>query len=392
MANTNEQKQVNQDKSARQKVPTIAVTCGDPNGIGYEILLKALSDPHISEICTPIIYGNLSHIKAIAPTLGEEYAGTTIHPIRNAADATPNMLNIINCYPDTLTLQRGVKTQEGGEAAYLSLSTAVRDINDGKIDLLLTAPINKANIQSDKFRYSGHTEYLTAEFGKGKDALMMMVSDMMRVALVCNHVPLSRVPEYITEERITHKLEILNQTLQQDFTIRRPRIAVLALNPHAGDNGLLGKEEIETIVPAIKKAFDNGIYAFGPYSADGFFGAGEYVHFDAVLAMYHDQGLIPFKSLDMNGVNYTAGLDIIRTSPDHGTAYSLAGKNVADPTSFSHALYMAIDIFHTRNRNKQIAANPLPKQQVEPTQAPYIPPFVPFVPPKNEPTDEQKKE
>lgn len=309
--------------------PTIAITAGDPNGVGYEVIIKALADSHISEICNPIVYGNANVAKQHMLKLDEEYRGIK--------------LNIVKCYDD-MEVKFGVSTREAGAAAYASLEAAVRDIKAGKIQALVTAPINKENIQSDKFQFSGHTEFLTHHFGEGRDSLMMMVSEMMRIALVCNHVPISKVPQMITEERILRKLNVLNNTLKEKFTIERPRIAVLALNPHAGDNGLIGTEEKEIIKPAIDKAMEEGIYAFGPYSADGFFGSGKYTHFDAVLAMYHDQGLIPFKSLDMNGVNYTAGLDVVRTSPDHGTAYDLAGKNQADAMSFVHALYMAIDL------------------------------------------------
>lgn len=331
------------------KKPYIAITAGDPNGVGYEVIIKAIADPHIAEICTPVVYGNWEVAKQHMRTLDEEY--------RNVK------LNIVKCYDDNLPIKFGVSTKEAGAASLSSLEHAVADIKAGKIQALVTAPINKENIQSDKFRFSGHTEFLTHHFGNGQDSLMMMVSDMMRVALVTNHTPIAKVASMITEERILRKLTLLNKTLQNDFSIRRPRIAVLALNPHAGDNGLLGTEEQTIIKPAIDKAMEQGIMAFGPYSADGFFGSGKYTHFDAVLGMYHDQGLIPFKSLDMNGVNYTAGLDIIRTSPDHGTAYDLAGKNQADSTSFSHALYMALDLLKTRENTREINANPLPKRE-----------------------------
>ncbi len=339
--------------------PVVAITCGDPNGVGYEIILKALNDPHILEICRPVIYGNLQAMKQHLHTLDEEMHGMQFNLIDKAEKVQNGKINVINCYPDNVPLNIGKSTQEGGRASLASLNCATADIKRRAVDALVTAPINKGNIQSDDFRFSGHTEYLTHHFGNGHDSLMMMISDMMRVALVCNHVPISRVPEYITEERILNKLALLNKTLQTDFLVLKPRIAVMALNPHCGDNGLLGIEERDIIRPALQKANEQGIWAFGPYSADGFFGAGKYSHFDAVLGMYHDQGLIPFKSLDMAGVNFTAGIDIIRTSPDHGTAYEIAGQNQADATSMRNALYAAIDILHTRQKNEEIAQNPL---------------------------------
>ncbi len=345
--------------------PTIAITAGDINGVGYEIILKAIADPHICEICRPILYGNAKVARQHAQTLGEDYTKLQFNIIESPRQTKDGRLNLITCYPDDTPVQFGVSTPEAGKASFAALERACADLKAGAVDALVTAPINKENIQSDLFRFSGHTEYLTSTFGEGKESLMMMVSDMMRVALVCNHVPIVRVPQMITEERILAKLGVLNETLKMDFTIEKPRIAVLALNPHAGDNGLIGKEEQEIIKPAIEKANEQGIWAFGPYSADGFFGSGHFTHFDAVLAMYHDQGLIPFKTLDMNGVNYTAGLPIIRTSPDHGTAYDLAGKNEAKAYSFSHALYMAIDILRTRAQNKELKKNPLPFESHE---------------------------
>lgn len=346
--------------------PTIAITAGDINGVGYEILLKGIADPHICEICKPVVYGNAKVARIHMQTLDEEYHNLQFNLISSPREAKDGRLNLITCYPDDTPVNLGTSTPEAGRASFLSLERATRDLKDGLVDALVTAPINKENIQSNNFRFSGHTEYLTSLFSKDGDSLMMMVSEPMRIALVSNHVPLSRVPEMITEERIIHKLRVLNRTLQTDFMIPKPRIAVLALNPHAGDNGLLGHEEQDIILPAIRKASEDGIWAFGPYSADGFFGAGKYVHFDAVLAMYHDQGLIPFKSLDMNGVNFTAGLDIIRTSPDHGTAYDLAGKNTANARSFAHALYMAIDLLRTRAESRELVRDPLPFEDKRP--------------------------
>ena len=339
--------------------PTIAITAGDINGVGYEIILKSLINPHICEICRPIVYGNAKVARQHMQTLDEEYRSIQWNIIQDPKQARDGRLNLITCYGDDTPVQLGVSTPEAGQASLKSLQRACQDLKNGLVHAIVTAPINKDNIQSDAFRYSGHTEYLTQQFGEGKDSLMMMISDRMRVALVCNHTPIAKVAETISEERILSKLTVLSDTLKKDFSSRKPRIAVLALNPHAGDNGLIGEEESNIIRPAIAKAHEQGIWAFGPYSADGFFGAGQYNHFDAVLAMYHDQGLTPFKALDMSGVNFTAGLPIVRTSPDHGTAYNLAGKNEADPQSMLHAIYAAIDILRQREENEKLLSNQL---------------------------------
>ena len=339
--------------------PTIAITAGDINGVGYEIILKSLINPHICEICRPIVYGNAKVARQHMQTMDEEYHNVQWNIIQDPKQAKDGRLNLITCYGDETPLQLGVSTPEAGQASLKSLQRACQDLKNGLVHAIVTAPINKDNIQSDDFRYSGHTEYLTQQFGEGKDSLMMMISDRMRVALVCNHTPIAKVAETITEERILSKLAVLNETLKKDFSCRKPRIAVLALNPHAGDNGLIGEEETNIIRPAVAKAQEQDIWAFGPYSADGFFGAGQYNHFDAVLAMYHDQGLAPFKALDMSGVNFTAGLPVVRTSPDHGTAYNLAGKNEADATSMLHAIYAAIDILREREENEKLLSNQL---------------------------------
>ena len=353
--------------------PIIAISSGDINGIGYEIILKGIADPHICEICTPLIYGNQHIAREHLKLMDEDLQNMQFAVIQSAKDVRPGKINMINVYPDNTPLSIGNSTPEAGQASFLALSRACEDLQNRLVDALVTAPINKENIQSDKFRFSGHTEYLTKRFGAGGESLMMMVSAQMKVALVCNHVPIAKVPSFITEDRIVRKLHTLADSLLKDFRIRKPRIAVLALNPHAGDNGLIGQEEQEIIKPAIKRAYDEGIMAFGPYSADGFFGSGKYAHFDAILAMYHDQGLIPFKSLDMDGVNYTAGLNIIRTSPDHGTAYDLAGKNIASAQSFSHALYMAIDLLRTRKESAEISKDPLPFKEKEDKPAKPLP-------------------
>jgi 4-hydroxythreonine-4-phosphate dehydrogenase len=357
--------------------PTIAITAGDINGVGYEIIIKSLLNPHICEICRPIVYGNAKVARQHAKTLVEEYHNIQWNIIESPKQAKDGRLNLITCYSDDTPVQLGVSTPEAGLASFKSLQRATGDLQQGLVDAIVTAPINKDNIQNDKFQYSGHTEYLTHFFAGETDSLMMMLSDRMRVALVCNHTPISQVSEKITIENILAKLAVLNKTLQVDFSCRKPRIAVLALNPHAGDNGLIGKEEQEVIRPAVAQAQEQGIWAFGPYSADGFFGAGQYNHFDAVLAMYHDQGLAPFKALDMSGVNFTAGLRVVRTSPDHGTAYGIAGKNEADETSMLHALYTAIDVLKTRKQNTELLANQLIVERKEVKKEYKVEKFVP---------------
>jgi 4-hydroxythreonine-4-phosphate dehydrogenase len=358
--------------------PIIAITAGDINGVGYEIILKSLINPHICEICRPIVYGNAKVARQHAKTMADEFHNVQWNIIESPKQAKEGRLNMINCYGDDTPLKLGESTTEAGQAALKSLQRATADLQQGLVDALVTAPINKDNIQCDKFCYSGHTEYLTHIFGQGKESLMMMISDRMRVALACNHTPISQVSEKITLENIMVKLQLLNQTLQTDFSCRKPRIAVLALNPHAGDNGLIGKEEQEVIRPAVAKAQEEGIWAFGPYSADGFFGAGQYNHFDAVLAMYHDQGLAPFKALDMSGVNFTAGLSVVRTSPDHGTAYGIAGKNEADPQSMLHAIYTAIDVLKTREENTELLANQLIVERKEVKREYQVEKFIPI--------------
>lgn len=357
--------------------PTIAITAGDINGVGYEIILKSLVNPHICEICRPIVYGNAKVARQHMQTMDEEYRNIQWNIINDPKQAKDGKLNLITCYSDDTPVNFGVSTPEAGQASFKSLQRACQDLKNGFVQAIVTAPINKDNIQSDEFRYSGHTEFLTKIFGEGKDSLMMMLSNRMRVALVCNHTPIAKVAEVITQERIVNKLTLLHETLKSDFRCSKPRIAVLALNPHAGDNGLIGKEEQEIIVPAIAQAQEQGIWAFGPYSADGFFGAGQYNHFDAVLAMYHDQGLAPFKALDMSGVNFTAGLPIIRTSPDHGTAYNLAGKSEADPQSMLHAIYAAIDILRLRTDYMQREKNKLIVEIKEEKREYHIEKFVP---------------
>ena len=336
--------------------PIIAITAGDTNGVGYEVIIKALLNGYIFEIMRPVIYGNAAVAKQHIQTLDDDYRNITWNIIDSPEQAKDGRLNLIRCYEDNLSVQFGTNTEASNKAAKASLDRACADLKAGKVQALVTAPIHKEAL------HGGHTEYLEKCFNGADDggSLMMFCSDNLRVALLCNHVALADLPAQITEERILAKLTLLNKALQRDFGMDKPRIAVLALNPHAGDNGLMGKEEQEVIVPAIAKANEQGIWAFGPYAADGFFGAGQYTHYDAVLAMYHDQGLIPFKTLDMSGVNFTSGLSVVRTSPDHGTGYNIAGRNQADETSMRHALFMAVDVLRQRAAYDEATANPLP--------------------------------
>ena len=342
----------------------VGITHGDINGIGYEVILKTLSDARMLELCTPVIYGSIKVAAYHRKTL--ELPNISMNTVNDAKNASNNRINIVNCVDDEIKVELSKSTQIAGEAAYASLKRAVSDLKEGLIDVLVTAPINKNNIQSDDFSFPGHTEYLQETTGDGKSALMILVAENLRVALVTGHVPLSEVSKILTVEKIASKLKDFNKSLISDFGITGPRIAVLSLNPHAGEDGLLGSEEKEIILPAIQEAEKHGILCFGPYSADGFFGSGTFDKFDGVLAMYHDQGLAPFKTLAMEtGVNFTAGLPVIRTSPDHGTAYDIAGKNIASEDSFRNAIYLAVDVFHNRNIYKEITANPLKKHYFE---------------------------
>ncbi|MBR1877791.1 MAG: 4-hydroxythreonine-4-phosphate dehydrogenase PdxA [Paludibacteraceae bacterium] len=332
--------------------PTIAITAGDTNGIGYEVIIKALLEAHMFELLKPVIYGNAVVAKQHIQTFGEEWRNIQWNAIDDPRQAKDGRLNLITCYPDNTPVTLGSPSEAANKAAKAALDRACKDLKEGRVQALVTAPLNKEALNG------GHTEYLETQFGG--HSLMMLCSGNLRVALVCNHVSIADIPAQITEERILGKLALLNNSLKRDFGMEKPRIAVLALNPHAGDNGLLGKEEKEIIAPAILKANEQGIWAFGPYASDGFFGSGHFCQFDAILAMYHDQGLIPFKTLDMSGVNYTAGLSIVRTSPDHGTGYDIAGKDCADYSSMRNALYMAIDVLKARAEYDELRANPLP--------------------------------
>ena len=337
----------------------VAITHGDTNGIGYEIILKTFADPELLELCTPIIYGS-PKIAAYHRKMLDLQTNFSI--INSAEEAIDGRVNLLTTFEDEVKVDIGQPTKEAGEAALKALDRAMTDYRSGLYDVLVTAPINKKTIQSDLFHFCGHTEYIEDCVGDGQKALMILMNEGLRVALVTTHLPIKDVAQAITKEAIEEKAHILFNSLKRDFRISNPRIAVLALNPHAGDDGLIGKEEGEVIIPAIESLENDGIQAFGPYPADGFFGSGMYTKFDGVLAMYHDQGLAPFKALaSENGVNYTAGLPIVRTSPDHGTAYDIAGKGVADVNSFRQAIYTAIDVFRNRQNYDEPLANPLPK-------------------------------
>lgn len=343
----------------------VGITQGDINGIGYEVILKAFADIRMAEICIPVLYGSAKAAAYHRKTM--ELQPVAFHQINNAKDATVNKVNIINCISEDTKIDLGQSTPIAGEAAFLSLERAVADLKEGLIDVLVTAPINKHNIQREDFHFPGHTEYLEERFGKdGDKSLMIMVKDSLRIALVTGHIALSEVPKVLTRERIIDAAMRFEMSLKRDFKIGKPRIAVLSLNPHAGENGLLGTEENDIIIPALKELQDKKVLCLGPYPADGFFGSGDFSRFDGILAMYHDQGLTPFKTIAMeDGVNFTAGLSIVRTSPAHGTAYGIAGKGQASEESFRQAVYMAIDTFHNRKEYDKAHENPLRKLYVE---------------------------
>lgn len=337
----------------------IAITPGDINGIGYEVILKAFIDPVIYELCTPIIYGNPKTMAYHRKALDIELPYTVISHAREAQEGKLNLLAVTE---DEIPLSLGNSTQEAGQAALKSLEAAVADWKEGLYDVLVTAPINKHSIQGGNFHFPGHTEYLQERLGEGSESLMILMNEHIRVALVTTHLPIAKVAESISTELVLKRIQQLNASLMRDFLVTRPRIAVLALNPHAGDDGLLGDEEQKIIAPAIAQANEERINAYGPFSADGFFGTAAYEHYDAVLAMYHDQGLAPFKTIAMDdGVNFTAGLPIVRTSPDHGTAYDIAGRNLADANSLRQAIYTALDVYRNRAFYDEENANPLPK-------------------------------
>lgn len=335
----------------------VGITHGDLNGIGYEVIIKTFQDPRILESITPVIYGSSKVASYHRKTLNlSEY---NLNLVKNAASMVGKRVNIINITHDEVKIDLGKSTEIAGQLAFQALEAAVHDLQNRSIDVLVTAPINKKNMQSASFKFPGHSEYLAEKAGR-REHLMLMVCDKLRIGVITGHIPLKDVPVMITPELIMKKIELMHRSLVMDFGIRKPKIALLGLNPHAGDLGVLGLEEEQVIGPVVEQAWNRNMIVYGPYSADGFFGSNNYAKFDGILAMYHDQGLIPFKTLSFDrGVNFTAGLPFIRTSPAHGTAYDLAGKNLASPSSFMEAVYLAIEIFQNRNEYTELNANPL---------------------------------
>lgn len=340
----------------------VGITQGDSNGIGPEIIIKTFLDATLCELCTPVVFGSNKTMSYHRKMLHiEDFSFNIVRDIEQLNPKRPNLLNI---YEEEESVELGKSTALGGKYALKSLEAACEALEKGKIDVLVTAPINKHNIQSEVFKFPGHTEYLEMRFGNVQ-GLMMLCSENLRVGVATGHIPVAAIPASLSIEKIYLKIKTMHQSLSKDFGITHPKIAVLGLNPHAGDNETIGKEESEMIIPAIHKATAENLFVFGPYAADGFFGSPVYTGFDGILAMYHDQGLIPFKTLSFcSGVNFTAGLPVIRTSPGHGTAYDIAGKNRANESSFRNAIYLACDIFNTRNNEKAISANPLKRNPV----------------------------
>ena len=348
----------------QKRKPIVGITQGDSNGIGYEVIIKALSDPRVLEFFTPVVYGSSKLFGFYRKSVPEiEQMDTNV--INSAEEAKPKRINILNCLPDSVFAEPGQATPDSARAAITALERAVADIKAGGIDVLVTGPINKKAMSGQGFGFPGHTEYLQQQFGV-KDVTMLMTSHRLRLGVVTGHMPLKDVTKNVTRERILSKLRLMAASLREDFCIDQPRIAVLSLNPHSGDGGLLGTEEQEIIIPAIEQAVSEGILAFGPYSPDGFFGLGHYEKFDATLAMYHDQGLAPFKALSFeDGVNFTAGLPIVRTSPDHGTAFELAGRDEADPQSMRSAIFTAVDIFNSRLDYAELQEGKMEERRLE---------------------------
>lgn len=333
----------------------VGISVGDINGIGIEIILKTFEDKRMLELCTPVIFASKKIISKYRSILNFD---TQIQSIQNIKEVIHGKLNLINVWNDDIEISFGKANMEGGKYALLSLNAAVNELNNGNVDVLVTAPINKNTIQSDQFHFPGHTEYLEEKIGG--NALMILMHDKLKVALLTGHIPIDEVSKSITPELINNKITVLHKTLFEDFGIQKPKIAVLSINPHAGDNGVIGDEDKNIVIPTLEKIQKEGKLVYGPYAADSFFGSGNYLNFDAILAAYHDQGLTPFKTLAFgNGVNFTAGLNKIRTSPDHGTAFDIAGKGIADNSSFKEALFTAIEIFKNRTENTMLIANAL---------------------------------
>lgn len=342
----------------------VGITQGDGNGIGYEVIIKALADARILDQFTPVIYGS-SKIFGFYRKLIHNLDQLDTYIINSARDARKGKINILNCLGENVFAEPGQATADSAQGAIKSLECAVADVKEGIIDVLVTAPFNKRAIAGEGFGFTGHTEYLEKEFDVN-EVLMFMVSDGLKIGVVTGHIPLKDVPTSISTEKILSKLRLMKASLQRDFGIATPKIGVLGLNPHCGDGGLLGDEEQNIILPAVQQATKEGILAFGPYSPDGYFGLGNYSRFDATLAMYHDQGLAPFKAIAFeSGVNFTAGLPIVRTSPDHGTAYEMAGRDQADPRSMMSAIYRAVDIYRNRIAYDRLLAGKMPEREIE---------------------------
>lgn len=332
----------------KESIPKIGITIGDINGIGPEVIIKALRDQRILNHITPVVYGSTKTLSYYRKNYYiDDFQYTQL---KDPNSLIPKKVNVVNCWEDMLEITAGKSSESGAKSSRMALQKAMEDLKSGFLDALVTGPINKHNIQAEDFNFPGHTEFLTAQFDV-KDSLMLLVAGELRIGVVTGHIPLKDIPTQITISRIESKLEIMENSLKNDFAIQKPRIAVLGLNPHNGDHGLMGNEEENIITPLINKQRENGKLVFGPYPADGFFGDGKHHQYDAVLAMYHDQGLIPFKTLAFDtGVNFTAGLPVIRTSPDHGTAYSIAGTNKASENSMREAIFLAYDLWKNRNR------------------------------------------
>lgn len=339
--------------------PVIGFSCGDLNGIGTELIIKTLSDTRILDFCVPVVFASNKSINFYKKTLND--VNLPYQAVKELSRLNHKQVNVVSCWEEDIQINPGQLSDTGGKYALISLQQSVEALKEGYIDGLVTAPIHKKNIQSEEFNYSGHTPYLKAAFNVD-EVVMLMTAENMRVAVLTEHVPVKEIAGYVTRENILKKLTILHSSLQKDFGIDKPKIAVLGLNPHAGDEGLIGNEEETIIKPAVKEARQRNMLVFGPFSADAFFARGQYEQFDAVLAMYHDQGLIPFKSLAIGeGVNYTAGLPVVRTSPDHGTAFDIAGKGKADYASFQQAIFTAVDVIRFRATYAESHANPLKK-------------------------------
>jgi len=333
----------------------VGISIGDLNGIGSEVILKTFEDSRMLELCTPVIFANVKSLSFVKKSFEST---AMLQGIDRLNQLVIGKINVLNVWQENVDINFGIDDEKIGKYAIKSFVAATKALKEGLIDVLVTAPINKYNIQSDDFKFPGHTDYLDQEF-EG-NALMMMVQDNLRVGLLTDHIPINEVASHLTEELIIKKIETVKHSLIQDFSINKPKIAVLGLNPHCGDGGVIGKEDDTIVKPALKKLFEKGTLVFGPFAADGFFGSNQFEKYDAIVATYHDQGLIPFKTLSFGkGVNYTAGLDKIRTSPDHGTAYDIAGNGIADYNSFKEAVYLAIDIYNSRNQYAEISQKPL---------------------------------